>query len=83
MNYNKILIDRIKLFRNEHSIKQLEMANYLEISETTYSDYECQRIQIPLEKLIMIANYFDVSLDYLVGRTDNPNINHIEKEITF
>ena len=83
MNYNKILIDRIKLFRNEHDIKQSEMANHLGVSETTYSDYECQRIQISLDILIKIAEYFDVSLDYLVGRTDNPNVNYIEKKITF
>lgn len=83
MNFKKILADRIRLYREEHGIKQLEMAMYLEISETTYSDYECQRIQMPLEKLIMIAEYLNVSIDYLVGRTNNPNVNYIKKKITF
>ena len=38
-----------------------------------YQDYEAGKVDPPTSKLIALADYFDVSIDYLVGRTDNPN----------
>jgi transcriptional regulator with XRE-family HTH domain len=46
------------------------MANYLNIHQTTYSDYEIGKLNIPIAVLIRIADLFDTSIDYLVGRTD-------------
>ena len=83
MNFKKTLAERLKLFREENNIKQQTIAKDLGISEKTYSDYECQKIEMRLNMLIKVAKYLNVSIDYLVGITDNPNINHIEKEITF
>ena len=65
---------RIKNLRIDHDIKQIELANYLGVSQNTYSDYELGKINIPIDVLIKIADYYKVSLDYLVERSDNPNI---------
>ena len=59
---------RIRELREDHDKKQLELARYLHIRPNTYSDYECGKINIPIEQLIRIADLYDVSLDYLVGR---------------
>jgi len=67
--------ERLKELRLSKNIKQNEMANELQVSVRNYQRYEYGIIDIPLSKLIYIAEYFYVSLDYLVGRTDNPHIN--------
>ena len=59
---------RVRELREDHDKKQLELANYLHIRANTYSDYETGKINIPIEQLIKIADFYDVSLDYLVGR---------------
>ena len=64
---------RIRDLREDRDIKQLELANYLHIRRNTYSDYECGKINIPIDALIKIADFYHVSLDYLVGRDDIPN----------
>ena len=51
----------------------LDIANNISISLHTYQDYEKGNAEPKMKHLIEIADYFDVSLDYLVGRTDNPN----------
>ena len=61
--------------REANNINQSDLANYLGISQNTYSDYELGKIKkIPLEKIIMIANYYEVSIDFLTGRTNVMNI---------
>ena len=68
-----MLFPRIQDLREDRDIKQLELANYLHIRRNTYSDYECGKINIPIDALIKIADFYHVSLDYLVGRDDIPN----------
>jgi len=68
-----VLFPRIQDLREDRDIKQLELANYLHIRRNTYSDYECGKINIPIDALIKIADFYHVSLDYLVGRDDIPN----------
>ena len=58
------------LFANLNDKKQIELANYLEIKQSTYSDYESGKINIPIDMLIKIADFYGVTLDYLVGRSD-------------
>ena len=65
-------LKRIGDLRNDKDIKQTEIAAYLNIRQSTYSDYENGKINIPIETLIRIADFYHVSLDYLVGRTDQP-----------
>lgn len=61
---------RIRELREDQDKKQLELANYLHIKPNTYSDYERGKISVPIEQLVRIADFYQVSLDYLVGRTD-------------
>lgn len=60
-NIRKLRVDNKKL--------QTEMAAYLDVKQTTYSKYELGKINIPVEVLIKLADFYDVNLDYLVGRT--------------
>ena len=59
--------------REDHDKKQLELAAYLNVKPNTYSDYERGKINIQIDTLIKIADFYHVSLDYLVGRDDVPN----------
>ena len=65
-----ILAARLKQCRKERGLSQREVAIYCDISETAYQNYELMSRIPRLEILIKIADYFGVSLDYLVGRTD-------------
>ncbi|MCM1115733.1 MAG: helix-turn-helix domain-containing protein [Clostridium sp.] len=68
-------ITRIRDLREDRDLKQKDLAAYLAIDQSTYSDYENGRINVPIEQLMKIADYYNVSLDYIVGRTDNTEIN--------
>ncbi len=59
---------RIRDLREDNDLKQKDLAEYLSIDQSTYSDYENGKINIPIEMLIRIADYYKVSLDYLVER---------------
>jgi len=63
---------RLKELRKSKKIKQTEMAYLLGVTSRHYQDIEYGKINIPTLTLIALADYFDVSLDYLVGRSDDP-----------
>lgn len=56
-------------------MKQWEVANLLGIQQTVYSRYERGARIIPLEHLLKLAEYYDVSLDFLTGRTNKMKVN--------
>lgn len=60
--------ENIRNLREDNDKTQKELADYLNIKQTTYSKYELGRINIPVEMLIKLADFYDVSLDYLTGR---------------
>ena len=60
--------ENIRNLREDADKTQTEIAEYLNNKQTTYSKYELGKINVPIEMLIKIADYYDVSLDYLVGR---------------
>ena len=64
--------ERVKCLRLEKNLKQSDIADTLCVTKAQISDIERGRRTTTLEKAIMLADYFDVSLDYLVGRSDNP-----------
>lgn len=68
-----MIFQRIRDLREDNDKKQIELAKYLNVSQSTYSDYERGELNVPIEQLIKIADFYDVSLDYLVGRDDVPN----------
>ncbi|MCL2697696.1 MAG: helix-turn-helix domain-containing protein [Oscillospiraceae bacterium] len=67
---NKIS-ERLKLLRKEKKLYQKDMAALLNITERQYNSYEAGKVDLNASKLIFLADYFDVSLDYLVGRSDS------------
>ncbi len=66
---------RIKELRNEQHITQLKMALDLNMSQNTISRYENGEREPGIAELIRIADYFHVSVDYLLGRTDKREMN--------
>jgi len=56
--------------REDKDLTQAKMADYLNIHQTTYSDYELGNLNIPISVIIRIADYFETSVDYLVNQTD-------------
>ena len=65
-----MVLQRIRDLREDSDKKQSELAKYLNVSQGTYSDYERGEVNVPIEQLIKIADLYQVSLDYLAGRTD-------------
>ena len=61
---------RIRNLREDRDLTQRELAAYLGMSQTGYSKYETGRNDIPTALLIRIADYYNTSIDYLLGRTD-------------
>lgn len=69
------LAKQFKKVRMENHRTQKQAAEALGISEQAYQKYEYGKVVPSALVLIALADYFDVSLDYLVGRSDNPEIN--------
>ena len=61
---------RLKELRKEKKITQLQLAIELDMSQNTISRYETGERQAGYEELIKIADFFEVSIDYLIGRTN-------------
>ena len=66
---------RIRDLREDADISQTEMGKYLNVSQRAYSHYENGTRDIPVSILIAFADFFNVSIDYLLERTDNKKIN--------
>ena len=62
----------LRNIREDRDIRQKEIAQYLNVSQNTYSQYETGVISLTAEMLIKLANYYDVSIDFLLDQTDNP-----------
>ena len=65
----------LKKIRKEKGISQLKLAMELNMSQNTISRYETGEREPGINELIKIADYFNISIDYLLERTKNPNIN--------
>ena len=66
---------RIRNLREDHDLTQTQMGQYLSCSQRVYSNYERGDIDIPTQTLSRIADHFGVSVDYLLNRTDRPEMN--------
>ena len=66
---------RLKFLRESKRISQLKLAMDLNLNQNSISRYETGQRQADYETLILFADYFDVSIDYLLERTDNPKTN--------
>ena len=65
----------LKKIRKEKGISQLKLAMELNMSQNTISRYETGEREPGINELIRIADYFNISIDYLLERTQNPHIN--------
>lgn len=62
--------ERIKDLRNDFGKTQKDLAEYLHITRSAYSNYENGIRDIPIEILSSIASFYNTSIDYLIGKTD-------------
>ncbi len=62
---------RLKDLREDNDVKQKELAEYLNIKQNTYSQYENGKREIPIELLWKLADFYNTSVDYIIGRTEN------------
>ena len=61
---------KIRDLREDHDLTQKALADLLHIHQTTYSDYELGNLNIPVSVLCKLADFYDTSIDYLLGRTE-------------
>lgn len=66
MKYN----ERLKDLRIDNDIKQETIAKYLKTSQSYYAQYEQGKRQIPFDRIIELAEYYNVTIDYIAGFTD-------------
>ncbi len=65
---------RIRELRESRDMTQSQVSKLLFCSQRVYSNYERGDIDIPTSVLIRLADFYDVSVDYLLGRTENPEM---------
>ena len=70
--------ERLRYIRELHNLKQIDIANLMNISQKSYSRWETGESIIPLKRLIQFCNYFHVSLDYALNLTKENNEPKIE-----
>ena len=66
---------RLRDLREDHDLTQAKVAALLHTQQTVYSRYERGFQTIPLEHLLTLANYYNVAIDYIMERTQNPAVN--------
>ena len=60
----------IRNLREDRDLRQRQLAEVLHVSQNTYSQYETGVIELTAEKLVLLADFYGVSVDYLLGRTE-------------
>ena len=70
MRYEIMEFENIRSLRVDNGYTQKQIGEYLGISQNTYSQYEIGVLKYPVDVLIKLADLYNVSLDYLVGRTN-------------
>lgn len=66
---------RFKFMRESEMLTQKQVAEHLFCSQRTYSYYESEKHDIPTQTLIRLADFYNVSVDYLLCRTNDPTLN--------
>lgn len=64
--------NRLKDMREDHDLEQKDLARVLGISRQYYSRYELGQVDLPIRHYIALANFYNVSIDYLSGAVDTP-----------
>lgn len=66
MKYN----ERIREIREDNSMTQQKVADLLHIGQRTYSDYESGKTRIPIDNIMILARFYNVSMDYITGASN-------------
>ncbi len=66
---------RLRDLREDHDMNQTQIANLINTSQTVYSRYERGFQTIPVEHLMILADFYGVSVDYILGRTNNMRLH--------
>ena len=66
MKYN----ERIRDIREDHFLTQQKVADLLHVGQRTYADYESGKTRIPVDSLLILARFYNVSMDYITGASD-------------
>lgn len=72
------MIKNLKLLRNQNKVSQQRLAHALGISQQSVNKYENHSVEPDIATLIAMADFFGVSVDYLIGRCDNENLSECE-----
>ncbi len=78
---NMIYGNKLKELREAHTLKQIDLANILEVDRSAYGQYEREYVIIPINHLNTLCNYFNVSLDYIFNLTDKKQYNNSKKDM--
>lgn len=69
MKYNQ----RIRNIREDNNLTQQKVADLLHVGQRTYADYESGKTRIPIDSILILAKFYDVSVDYITGASDVVN----------
>lgn len=69
------MYQRIRDLREDRDLKQRQLAEFLNCSQQVYSNYELGQRDLPTDILIRLSQFYGVSVDYLLGLTNNPKPN--------
>lgn len=75
MSIGDFMFERIKNLREDHDLTQEYIAKYLKINRVVYNRYENGLREIPISLLIKLADFYNVSIDYITNRTSIKEIN--------
>ena len=62
----------MRALREDRDLSQKQLAELLQVHQTTYSDYELGKVNVPVSVLVQLADFYQTSIDYLVDYTDDP-----------
>lgn len=65
-----MIFENIRALREDNDLTQQQLADYLGVAQNTYSQYETGKIAYTTQVLVKLADFYGVSVDYLLGRTD-------------
>ena len=75
MRYEVLKFENIRNLRIDQGLTQKQIAEVLNVKQNTYSQYEIGVLNYPIDVLIKLADYYGVSVDYLLGRTNKREVN--------
>ena len=64
------MYEHMRGLREDKDLTKKDMAEFLQVHQTTYSDYELGKLNIPIEILFKLADFYNTSIDYLLDRTN-------------